>query len=565
MYILGISAFYHDSAAALIQDGRVLYAAEEERFTRVKHDNQFPFQALNFCLAKAGISIDNVDYVSYYEKPLLKFERILENFVKTYPWSWRPFVRGIPEWLGDKITIEKIIRKKLGYKGRTFFIPHHVSHAAASFYPSPFTKSAILTADGIGEYQTTGLWLGEGNIITPLKSIDFPDSLGLLYATFTAFLGFKVNEDEYKVMGLAAYGEPSYADKIYQIIDVQDDGSFRMDMRFFAFRESFQMWSKNFEKLFGKPRLKDEPVTQRDKNLASSIQKVTEDIYFRMLNHLYQTTKCENVCIGGGVGLNALANGKIYQTTPFKNVYVFGAAGDSGGAPGSALFAHHHILGNSARHSINDLRIGSDYTDEEIEPLLKKFGLQYTVMAENKLVEEAAGLLSQQKIVGWFQGKMEFGPRALGARSILARASPRNMKEQVNKVKIREQFRPFAGSILQEKVYEYFEVPEENHLSPFMVFCFQVKKEKRDAISAIVHEDNTCRVQTVNESNGLYYKLIQKFYEITGVPCILNTSYNVKGEPVVENPEQAVQDFLKTDMDYLVIGNFLVAKSPSRG
>ena len=562
MYILGISAFYHDSAAALIKDGLVLCVAEEERFTRVKHDNQFPLQAALFCLEKTGISIVDIDYVTYYEKPLLKFERILENFVKTYPFSLHPFLRGVPEWFGDKIKIEQIIKKKLGYTGELFFIPHHLSHAAASFYPSPFQKSAILTVDGVGEYQTTGLWYGEGNKITPLKSIAFPHSLGLLYSTFTAFLGFKVNDDEYKVMGLAAYGKPSYADNIYQIIDIKEDGSFQMNMKFFAFRESFQMWSKKFEKLFGKPRLKNQPVTQRDKDLAASIQKVTEDIYFRMLNHLSGITKCENVCIGGGVGLNALANGKVYTETPFKNVYIFGAAGDSGGAPGSALFAYHYILRNETRSPVESLNFGSQYTDEEIEPVLKNFSLNYRkIEGENGLIEKTADLLARGKIIGWFQGRMEFGPRALGARSILSKASPRKMKEEVNKIKIREQFRPFAGSILQEKVHEYFEVPKVNHFSPFMIFCFKIKEEKKDKLAAIVHKDNTCRIQTVNEDNGLYYKLIRQFNGITGVPCILNTSFNLKGEPIVETPEQAVVDFLKTEIDALVIGNFIVEKS----
>jgi carbamoyltransferase len=565
MYILGISAFYHDSAAALIKDGRVLYAVEEERFTRIKHDNQFPYQAVKFCLEKEDISIADIDYVTYYEKPLLKFERILENFVKTYPFSLRPFLRGIPEWFGDKIKIEQIIRKKLGYKGKLFFIPHHLSHAAASFYLSPFQKSAILTVDGVGEYQTTGLWYGEGNKITPIKSIDFPHSLGLLYSTFTAFLGFRVNEDEYKVMGLAAYGKPIYADNIYQIIDIKEDGSFEMNMKFFVFRESFRMWGKRFEKFFGKPRLRNQPVTQRDKDLAASIQKVTEDIYFRMLNHLRGITKCENVCIGGGVGLNALANGKIYTETPFKNIYIFGAAGDSGGAPGSALFAYHYILHNETRSPVESLHFGSEYADEEIERVLKNFSLNYEkIEGENRLIEKAADLLAKGKIIGWFQGRMEFGPRALGARSILSRPNPRKMKEEVNKIKIREQFRPFAGSILQEKVHEYFEVPKINHLSPFMTFCFKVKEEKREKLIAIVHKDNTCRIQTVNEDNGLYYKLIRRFDGITGVPCILNTSFNLKGEPIVENPQQAVEDFLKTEMDYLVIGKYLVPKSNRR-
>lgn len=566
MYILGISAFYHDSAAALIKDGRVLCAAEEERFTRLKHDNHFPFRAVKFCLEEADISITDIDYISYYEKPLLKFERILENFVKTYPFSLRPFLRGMPEWLGDKIKIEHIVKKKLGYKGRVFFIPHHLSHAAVSFYPSPFQASAILTVDGVGEYQTTGLWRGEGNRITPLKSINFPNSLGLLYSTFTAFLGFKVNEDEYKVMGLAAYGKPLYVDKIHQVIDVNDDGSFKMNMKFFAFREEFQMWNKNFEKLFGTARRKDHQLEARHKDIAASIQRVTEDVYFKMLNYLYKLTGYEDVCISGGVALNALANGKIYAETPFKNVYIFGAAGDSGGAMGSALFTHHSILNNEIRHPVHSLYLGSDYADKDIQTTLKDFALVYEeIETEDDLIQKTAGLLAQNKIIGWFQGRMEFGPRALGSRSILAKPNPYKMKEEVNKIKIREQFRPFAGSVLQERVGEYFKVPEKSHASPFMTFCFMVQEEKRAELAAIVHKDNTSRIQTVNEGNGLYYKLIKRFYEITGVPCILNTSFNLKGEPIVENPRQAIEDFLKTEMDYLVIGRYLVSKSNYKG
>ena len=564
MYILGISAFYHDSAAVLMKDGQILYAVEEERFTRIKHDNQFPFQAIGFCLAKAGILITDVDYISYYEKPLLKFERILETFVRTYPFSLIPFLKGIPEWFGDKIKIESVIKKQLDYQGRIFFVPHHLSHAAASFYPSPFQKSAIFTVDGVGEYQTTGLWYGEGITITPLKRIDFPDSLGLLYSTFTAFLGFRVNDDEYKIMGLAAYGKPVYVNQIYKIIDIKDDGSFHMNMKFFAFRESFQMWSKDFEGLFGAPRLKNQPITQRDMDIASSIQKVIEHIYLRALNHLYRMTKCENVCIGGGVGLNALANGKIHKETPFKYIYIFGAAGDSGGAIGSALFVQHYILQNETRHVISNLYLGSDYNDKETEAVLKKFKVSYRKIEDQKeLIEVTARYLADNKIIGWFQGKMEFGPRALGARSILAKPNPYTMKEAVNKIKIREQFRPFAGSILEDKVHEYVEVSEYNHVFPFMTSCFTVKEEKRSVLAAIVHKDNTCRIQTVNEENGLYYQLIKKFYGITGLPCILNTSFNLKDEPIVENPDQAVGDFLKTEMDYLIIGNFLVSKSKS--
>ena len=566
MYILGISAYYHDSAAVLIKDGKVVCGAEEERFTRIKHDNGFPFKAIDFCLKNANITIKDIDYISYYEKPLLKFERLMEIFVETYPYSLRVFLKAMPEHLDYKIKIEKTIKDKLKYKGKVFFIPHHLSHASASYYSSGFNTSAVLTVDGVGEYQTTALWRGNGNKLELLKSIDFPDSLGLLYSSFTAFLGFKINDDEYKVMGLAAYGKPKFVRQIYKLVDVKEDGSFKLDQSYFGYRNTFEMWSDKFEKVFGKPRKPNDKMTRKHKDIAASLQKVTEEIYFKMLTHLYLITKTKDLAIGGGVALNALANGKIYANTPFKNIYVFGAAGDSGGALGSALFTYYYILGKERKNQIKDLYFGSSYSNLGTEKELKTYRLSYKKFnSEEKLITETAKLLSQGKIIGWFQGKMEFGPRALGNRSILSSPYPRAMKEKVNRIKIREQFRPFAGSILQEKVHEYFEVPEKNHWSPFMIFCFKVKKEKRKALAAIVHEDNTCRIQTVNkEDNGRYYKLINKYYKLTGIPCILNTSFNLKGEPIVENPKQAIEDFLKTKMDYLVIGNYVVAKVSDR-
>ncbi len=564
MYILGISAFYHDSAAALIKDAQVICAAEEERFTRIKHDNQFPLKSIQFCLDKAGISVDDIAYVAYYEKPLLKFERILENFIKTYPLSLTPFLESIPDWLGKKIKVEQDIKKRIGFKGKIFFVPHHLSHAAASFYPSPFDESAILTVDGIGEYQTTGLWHGKENKITPLKQLDFPNSLGLLYSTCTAFLGFRVNEDEYKVMGLSAYGTPSNIKAMHQLVDIKEDGSFKMNMKFFSFRQSFKMWNQNFEKLFGKPRREDEAIVKKHEDFAASIQKVTEEIYFKILNHLHSLTRSKNVCIGGGVALNALANGKIYSETQFKNAYILGAAGDSGTALGCALFVYHSILGNKKRYPVKNLNLGSSYSDNEIESTLKRSGTNYKKMTEEELIEKTASLLEKNKIIGWFQDQMEFGPRSLGSRSILANPKPAFIKAAVNKIKKREQFRPFAGSILQEKVHDYFKVPEKNHFSPFMTFCFEVKEKKKKDLESIVHKDQSCRIQTVNKNNGIYYKLISKFYEKTGVPCILNTSFNVNHEPIVETPKQAVEDFLKTTMDYLIIGNFLVSKEGRR-
>ncbi len=562
MYTLGISAYYHDSAACLLEDGRIIAAIEEERFSRIKHDNSFPYKAIEFCLKGRLLSINDIDHISYYEKPLLKFERILETFVDTYPFSFTPFVKGMPEWLGDKIKIESTIRK-LGFKKRIFFIPHHFSHAASTFYPSLFKKAAILTVDGVGEYQTTALWKGEERKIKLLKSINFPNSLGLLYSTFTAYLGFKVNEDEYKVMGLSAYGNPIYANKIYSIIDVKNDGSFKLNLKYFGFREGFSMYSKNFIELFGPSRMSTDKITKRHKDIAASIQLVTEDMYFRMLNYLYIITGLENLCLSGGVALNALANGKIYQKTPFKKVYIFGAAGDNGAAIGAALFTSLSDFekNNAKRKKIKNLCLGSNFNNDKVENTLKKYQLKYKRFDEEELITKTAKLLSKGKIIGWFQGKCEYDPRALGNRSILCKTNPRSMKSKMNFIKKREQFRPFAGSIMQSEVYKYFEVPEVGHWSPFMVFCFKIKKKKREDLRAIVHVDGTCRIQTVNKTNGRYFKLIKKLYQLTNIPCILNTSFNIMGEPIVETPSQAINDFINTNMDYLVIEDFFIEKT----
>jgi len=561
MTILGISAFYHDSASAVVRNGKVICAAEEERFSRVKHDNQFPSQAIDFCLNTSKLSIKDIDFITYYEKPLLKFERILDTFARTYPFSFRSFAKAIPDWLVNKIKVEDTIRKKTSFKGKLLFIPHHYSHSASAYFPSPFKRSAILTIDGVGEYQTTSLWKAKENYIYPCFSIDFPHSIGLFYSTFTAFLGFKVNSGEYKVMGLAAYGKPNYREEIKKIIKIKPDGSFNLDMRFFSFQESFQMWNRDFEKIFGKPRKPSDLITQRHKNIAASLQQITEEIYFSIINHLHSLTNEKNLCLGGGVALNSLANGKIYEKTAFQNIYIMGAAGDNGAALGSALFAYHYLTGKKRRFSLKTLELGSSYNNEQIKKEIKKYDLNYEkIDDEDLLLMKVAKLLARGKIIGWFQGKMEYGPRALGSRSILANPQQKIMKDKVNKIKRREQFRPFAGSVLQEKVHQYFHVPERKHSSPFMTFVFKVKKRKKKEVSAIVHQDNTCRVQTVSKQNNRYYRLIKNFYKITGTPCLLNTSFNLRDEPIVENPNQAIEDFLKTSMDCLVIGDFLVSK-----
>jgi len=554
MKILGISAYYHDSAAVLINKGKVVAALEEERFSRVKHDNSWPKQAVSHCLRLGKLSINDLDLIVYYEKPLLKFERILDTFIKTYPHSLVPFVKIIPEYLSDKIKIEHKIHK-LGYKRKIKFVPHHFSHAAAGYYSSTFQEAAILTVDGVGEYQTTALWQAKGNTLTPIKEINFPHSLGLFYSTLTAFLGFRVNNDEYKVMGLSAYGKPKYLCKLRQLIDLKPDGSFALNLEYFAFEYSNSMWSKKLETLLGKPRRPDENITQRHRDLAASLQALTEEIYFKILNHLYDLTKTENLCLSGGVALNALANGKIYEKTPFKQVHILGPSGDSGTAMGAGLYAYYQQKPKAKRVPLTHLYFGTKSKSAQIQELLEKNKLKYKYYVnQQELVKATTKLLADNKIVGWWQGKMEFGPRALGHRSILANPKQKNMKDKVNLIKRREFFRPFAASVLQEHVYELFEVPAINHYSPFMNFCFQVKPAARKLITSIVHADNSCRIQTVNKKdNGIYYDLIREFYRLTGIPAVLNTSFNLSHEPIVEKPEQAIRDFIETKMDYLVI------------
>ena len=562
MYILGISAYYHDSAATLIKDGKVIFAVEEEGFSRIKHDNSFPFKAIRACLAFAEVSIDQIDYISYYEKPLLKFERILETFVKTYPYGARAFVKSIPDWMNHKIKVEQPLRKKLKFKKDLFFIPHHLSHASSVFYPSPFESSAIATIDGVGEYQTTALWEGKNNAILPLKTINFPHSLGLLYSTFTSFLGYKVNNDEYKVMGLSAYGNPNFINKIFKVIDIKDDGSFRLNMNYFSFQEKFVMWSKKFTKLFGSPRKPEDQITQKHMDIASSIQLVTEKIYLKILNHLYSLTKNENVCVSGGVGLNALGNGKIFKNTPFKKVYIMGAAGDSGNAIGAALYIYHSILNNPKRYRISHLNFGNSYKASELLPLVRNKSFHFQkYKSQKELLNKVVDILIKEGIVGWFQGRMEFSPRALGNRSILASPKNKNMKERVNEIKKREDFRPFGGSVLEEHANKLFDLPLSQTSFPYMNFCFQVKKDWKDKIPSIIHKDNSCRIQTINHTDGIYYDLIKLFYQKTKIPCLLNTSFNLSDEPLVESPKQAVEDFLKTKMKYLVIENYVLTKS----
>ena len=564
MYVLGISCYYHDSAACLIKDGKILVAAEEERFSRIKHDNGFPLNAIKFCLKNQKINATDLDYVVFYEKPLIKFDRILQTFVETFPASFVSFYKMVPSWVNEKLQIRSNIRKKVGYDKDVLFVDHHTSHASSAFFCSPFKEAAILTVDGVGEWATTSLSYGKDNKIFKLKDLNFPNSLGLFYATLTAFLGFKVNNDEYKVMGLAAYGKPNYLEKFRKLMKVFSDGSIELNLEYFDFHKTSRMWSRKMENLLGHPRKPHEEITQRHKDIAATLQKITEDIYFKMANHLYSLTKSENLCIAGGVALNSVANGKLYDETPFKNIFVQPASGDSGGAMGAALFVWHQIHNNKRKRDseLQHAYLGPNFSENEIQNFLRTKKISYKKFPRKELLKTVAKLISQDKIVGWFQGRMEWGPRALGNRSILASPINPKMRDIVNdKIKHREDFRPFAGTVLQEDVHKYFEVPEKNHESPFMLFVFKVKPEAHKSIPAIIHVDGTCRVQTVSrQQNELYYDLIKEFKKLTGTSVVLNTSFNLAGESIVCTPKEAYEDFVKTPMDYLVLGNYLISK-----
>jgi carbamoyltransferase len=563
MYILGISCYYHDAAACLIKNGRIVAAAEEERFTRVKHDNAFPINAIKYCLKEAKISANKLSYVGFYEKPIVKFERIMQTFTECYPSGFWLFYKTVPSWVNEKLRIKSIIKRKLHFKNEVLFVDHHSSHAASAFFVSPFIKAAILTVDGVGEWVTASIKTGENNRISNLKEIHFPDSLGLLYSTITAFLGFKVNNDEYKVMGLAAYGTTKYEKEFRKLVKINSDGSFHIDMKYFDYRNKTRMWSDEFEKLFGNPRKHDSPIEKRHEDIAATLQKITEEIYFKMTNHVYKLTRFENLCIAGGVGLNSVANGKLFQKTPFKRIFVQPAATDAGGAIGAAYFIWHHILNENRNFEMNHAYYGPQFSNDEIFGFLRKNKIKYKKLSRKELLKTVAKAITEDKIVGWFQGRMEVGPRALGNRSILANPINPKMKDIVNnKIKHREDFRPFAGSILIEKVNDFFAVPDVKHNSPFMTFVFDVKDEKRKLIPAITHLDGSCRIQTISrKENSLYYDLIKEFERQTGVPVILNTSFNLKGEPIVCTPEEAYNDFIKTPMDCLVLGSYFVIKT----
>ena len=592
MWLLGISAYYHDSAAALVRDGDIVAAAQEERFTRKKHDADFPRHAIDYCLREAGIRLADVDRVVFYDKPFLKFERLLETYVAFAPSGFRSFITAMPVWIKEKLFQKGMLIDHLkeidpGFaRAKLLFTEHHLSHAASAFYPSPFEKALILTMDGVGEWATTSVMLGEGNRITPLKEIDFPHSIGLLYSAFTYFTGFKVNSGEYKLMGLAPYGKPVYADLIRRhLVDIRDDGSFRLDMQYFNYCTGLTMTNKRFNRLFGRgPRPAEGEITQMDMDLAASIQEVTEDIVLKIATSMREEYQVGNLCLAGGVALNCVANGRLLRAGIFDNLWIQPAAGDAGGAVGAAL-AGYHLFQDQARH-LNGARdamhgsyLGPAFSDDEIGQRLTAAGAKAERLDEHTLLDHAAQALAQEKVLGWFQGRMEFGPRSLGGRSILG--DPRSAKTQsvMNlKIKYRESFRPFAPSVLREDVAEYFDLEGD---SPYMLLVAPVAQKHRKVLSAedqkkfgidllnvpksdlpaITHVDYSARVQTVHaDTNPRYHGLIQRFKQLTGVGVLVNTSFNVRGEPIVCTPEDAFRCFMGTEMDELYVGSYRLLK-----
>ena len=594
MYLLGISAFYHDSAACLLKDGEIIAAAQEERFTRKKHDSGFPHYAILYCLKEAEIAAKEIDNVVFYEKPFVKFERLLETYLAFAPKGFISFTKAMPVWIKDKLFQKSKIIKELkstldediDWRERLLFSEHHLSHAASAYYPSPFDSAAVLTLDGVGEWTTTSLALGNGSDLKVLKEIHFPHSLGLLYSAFTYYTGFKVNSGEYKVMGLAPYGEPRYADLIREkIITVAEDGSFQLDMSYFDYATGLTMTNKKFDALFGgPPRTPEAELTQREMDLAASVQKITEDIVIRLAKSIAKETGERNLCLAGGVALNCVANGILLREKIFDKVWIQPAAGDAGGALGAAVSTWYLYHGNerilsTGRDTMKGAYLGPEFSDSEIEAELVACGGKYHKLSEPDLIERTATALASDKAVGWMQGRMEFGPRALGGRSVIADPRSPKMQKQLNlKVKYRESFRPFAPSVLKEHFSEWFEL---DHDSPYMLLVADVQKNKRlkmtkeekalfgidklnvprSCIPAITHVDYSARIQTVHsDTNPKYHAVISKFYERTGCPLVVNTSFNVRGEPIICTPTDAFKCFMGTELDVLAIGNYLLFK-----
>jgi carbamoyltransferase len=561
MNVLGISCFYHDAAAALLRDGEVIAACQEERLSRKKHDSDFPRRAIRYVLREAGIAPQDLDAVGFYDKPLMKFERMLSTYVATFPRSFGSFRRALPVWLHEKLWVPAIIRKELKpYKGPIYFAEHHMSHAASCFLVSPYQEAAILTVDGVGEWATASFGIGRGGDIQLFKEIRFPHSLGLLYSAFTYYLGFKVNSAEYKVMGLAPYGKPVHYDRIMrEMVHLNEDGSFKLDMKYFSYDYGLTMTNGLFDDFFGGPPRKPESwMTEREFDIAASVQKVCEEIVLRMARYIHRETGLRNLCMAGGVALNCVANGRVIRETPFKNLFVQPAAGDAGGSVGVAHYIYNTLLKQPRGRAWTHAYLGPEYKDSEVREYLDGAGARYRALGERELITTTARLLAEGNVVGWFQGRMEFGPRALGGRSILADPRDPKMRDTLNmKIKFREGFRPFAPSVLADRNSEWFEIDCD---SPYMLLVAQVREGKR-VIPSVTHVDGSARIQTVTrEASPLYYDLIAEFGALTGVPVLINTSFNVRGEPIVCTPHDAYLCFMRTNMDHLVLGPYLLDK-----
>ncbi|TKJ37626.1 hypothetical protein CEE37_13835 [candidate division LCP-89 bacterium B3_LCP] len=586
MNILGISAYYHDSAACLIRDGEIIAAAQEERFTRKKHDHSFPGNAIGFCLEYGGLKSQDLDYVAFYDKPMIKFERLLETYLTYAPVGFKSFLMAMPLWLKQKLFMRDTIAKELEYEGPILFPEHHESHAASAFFPSPFNDAAVLTLDGVGEWATSSLGIGNGNRVRLLSEIHFPHSLGLLYSAFTYYTGFKVNSGEYKVMGLAPYGEPKYVDKILtDLVDLKDDGSFKLNMRYFNYCAGLTMTNRHFDRLFdGPPRKPESNLTQKEMDMARSVQVVTEEIMMRMANTAFKETGLTSLCLAGGVALNCVGNGRLLREGPFKDIWIQPAAGDAGGALGAALTVWHHYLDkprslDGKRDLQKASRLGPEFSDDQINAFLNEHNLPAKKLSRRDIPTELAALIDAGKVIGFFQGRMEYGPRALGSRSIIGDARNQEMQSVMNlKIKYRESFRPFAPTVMEDHVSEVFEIDRP---SPYMLLVAPVREERRipmtneqksffgieklnvarSDVPAITHVDYSARLQTVSpEENDIYYETIKAFHERSGCPVIINTSFNVRGEPIVCSPKDAYTCFMRTEMDYLIMGSFLLDK-----
>tara|TARA_S200000501_G_scaffold233834_1_gene219341 strand:- start:12667 stop:14484 length:1818 start_codon:yes stop_codon:yes gene_type:complete len=586
MYILGISAYYHDSASCLLKNGEIIAAAQEERFTRKKHDQSFPINSINYCLSEAGISSSDLQIIAFYDKPFLKFERILETYLQFAPIGIRSFLKAMPLWIKKKLWVKILIQEELGFNGKILFPEHHSSHAASAFYASPFQRAAFLTMDGVGEWATTSYGIAESNKMEILADIKFPNSLGLLYSAFTYYTGFRVNSGEYKVMGLAPYGEAKYKDLIYEhLIDVKDDGSFKMDMSYFSYNVGLEMTNQKFNNLFGGlPRKPETELTQKEMDLARSVQEVIEEIVIKIAKHIKKETKQKFLCLAGGVALNCVANGKLIRSGLFEDIFIQPAAGDAGGALGCAYIAWYQYLGSNRQADgrqdfMKGSYLGPEYNNQQIKNYLDQNNFHYKKLTDKELPEKIADLIAQQNVIGWFQGRMEYGPRALGSRTIIGDARSPEMQKKINlKIKFREGFRPFAPSIREENISEYFDIDRP---SPYMLLVADVTRDRRlptndkqkpflgleklnivrSEVPAITHVDYSARIQSVNnKTNKRYYDLLTIFLKKYGCPLVVNTSFNIRGEPIVCTPEDAYICFMRTDMDYLILNNYLLSK-----